>query len=198
MDSETPGSLFMETTDVHSLKPGNLDLQAFASIGGWTFSGKNSKTQPVFGNIAKNEGNRQNFADNVFHLVHERVWIWWHWYCTTLAHLIVSTKMIPKISLLSWHWERRSIRQRKASMGSLSTVPKSYWYLRWFDLPGMLKHADSDNVMSYELHGTSFSAQIGDYKAANSLADYQPTIGSTECSQLTSVHPPISLFCLRI
>ena len=33
---------------------------------------------------------------------------------------------------------------------------KAYRYLRWFDLPLMLKYADWVNMMTYDLHGTSF------------------------------------------
>jgi hypothetical protein len=55
-------------------------------------------------------------------------------------------------------------------LGITFTAPSSYWYLRWFDLPGMLKHVDWINVyvsipfrqrfvntyssMTYDLHGT--------------------------------------------
>lgn len=33
------------------------------------------------------------------------------------------------------------------------TAPSSYWYLRWFDLPGMIKYVDWINLMTYDLHG---------------------------------------------
>lgn len=38
-------------------------------------------------------------------------------------------------------------------LGLTFTVPSSYWYLRWFDLPNMIKYADWINLMSYDLHG---------------------------------------------
>ena len=38
-------------------------------------------------------------------------------------------------------------------LGISFTAPSSFWYLRWFDLPGLLKHADWVNLMSYDLHG---------------------------------------------
>ncbi|MCJ1474244.1 hypothetical protein MMC13_002902 [Lambiella insularis] len=37
--------------------------------------------------------------------------------------------------------------------GLTFTTPSSYWYLRWFDLPNMIKHADWTNFMTYDLHG---------------------------------------------
>lgn len=27
------------------------------------------------------------------------------------------------------------------------TIPASYWYLRWFDMPGLLKYADWTNLV---------------------------------------------------
>ena len=37
--------------------------------------------------------------------------------------------------------------------GITFTAPSSYWYLRWFNLPGMIKYVDWINLMSYDLHG---------------------------------------------
>lgn len=37
--------------------------------------------------------------------------------------------------------------------GLTFTIPSSYWYLRWFDVPGMLQYADWTNMMTYDLHG---------------------------------------------
>jgi chitinase len=39
------------------------------------------------------------------------------------------------------------------SFGLTFTAPSSYWYLRWFDLPGMVKYVDYINLMTYDLHG---------------------------------------------
>ncbi|KAJ0359311.1 hypothetical protein COL922a_014574, partial [Colletotrichum nupharicola] len=33
------------------------------------------------------------------------------------------------------------------------TAPTSYWYLRWFDIKGMVGAAHNMNLMSYDLHG---------------------------------------------
>ena len=39
------------------------------------------------------------------------------------------------------------------TFGLTFTAPSSYWYLRWFDLPNMIKYADWINLMTYDLHG---------------------------------------------
>ena len=155
MDPETPESLFMETADVRTLKSGNLDLQVFASIGGWTFSDNNTKTQPVFGNIAKNEGNRQKFADNVVSFMKEfgfdGVDIDWEYPGAPDrgGHEDDTKNYVALMKTMKDTFDKEA----KGKYGLTFTVPTSYWYLRWFDLPGMLKHADWVNVMSYDLHG---------------------------------------------
>ena len=37
--------------------------------------------------------------------------------------------------------------------GLTFAAPSSYWYLRWFDLPNLVKYADWINLMTYNLHG---------------------------------------------
>lgn len=44
-------------------------------------------------------------------------------------------------------------RSERGSYGITLTIPSSYWYLRWFDLPAMAKYVDWINLMSYDLHG---------------------------------------------
>ena len=58
-------NLVARTADVRSLKSGNSQLEVFVSIGGWTFSDNDTATQPVLGEIASSESNRQKFADNL-------------------------------------------------------------------------------------------------------------------------------------
>jgi chitinase len=36
------------------------------------------------------------------------------------------------------------------SLGLTFTAPSSFWYLRWFDLPGMMKYADWVNLVSFD------------------------------------------------
>jgi chitinase len=40
-----------------------------------------------------------------------------------------------------------------ATLGINFTTPSSYWYMRWYDLPGLLQYADKLNLMTYDLHG---------------------------------------------
>lgn len=42
----------------------------------------------------------------------------------------------------------------RGGYGLTFTIPSSYWYLRWFDVPKMLDAGASwVNLMSYDLHG---------------------------------------------
>lgn len=67
MDSGTPESLFQEITAIKSMKSGlaGSPVEVWVAIGGWTFSNNNTDTQPVFGDIARSEKKRQDFADSL-------------------------------------------------------------------------------------------------------------------------------------
>ncbi|KAK6341164.1 hypothetical protein TWF696_008250 [Orbilia brochopaga] len=45
------------------------------------------------------------------------------------------------------------LRNRNPGWGLTFTAPTSYWYLRWFDIKNLIKHADWMNFMTYDLHG---------------------------------------------
>lgn len=49
---------------------------------------------------------------------------------------------------------RETFDASDGTYGLTFTAPSSYWYLRWFDLPGMVEYADWINLMAYDLHGT--------------------------------------------
>lgn len=66
MDGATPVSLFEDVTDLKNVKS---DLQVWISIGGWTFSDNDTATQPLLGDIARDAGKRQTFANNLLHFV---------------------------------------------------------------------------------------------------------------------------------
>lgn len=158
MDGETPESLFVETADVGSFKAGNLDLKVYISVGGWTFSDKDTKTQPVFGNIARDEGNRKKFAENAVSFMKEfgfdGIDIDWEYPGAPDRGGKPDDK--KNFVALMKTMKETFDKEGKGKYGLTFTVPTSYWYLRWFDLPGMLKYADWVNFMTYDLHGTAF------------------------------------------
>jgi chitinase len=49
---------------------------------------------------------------------------------------------------------RQTFNGSPRRLGLSFTIPSSYWYLKWFDVPELLKYADWTNLMSYDLHGT--------------------------------------------
>ncbi|RAH68797.1 glycoside hydrolase family 18 protein [Aspergillus aculeatinus CBS 121060] len=130
MDSDTPSSLFQDTTNVKSIKS---DIEVFVSVGGWTFSDNNTATQPVYGEIAADAAKRRTFADNVVHF---------------LKHPEDTENYVLLLKTL-----RETFDASGSKFGLTFTAPSSYWYLRWFDLPNMIKYADWINLMTYDLHG---------------------------------------------
>lgn len=48
---------------------------------------------------------------------------------------------------------RSTFNASPRTLGISFTAPSSYWYLRWFDLPSLIKYADWINLMTYDLHG---------------------------------------------
>ncbi|KAF7171146.1 hypothetical protein CNMCM5623_003575 [Aspergillus felis] len=151
MDSSTPSSLFKDATNLKSIKQ---DLSVFVSIGGWTFSDNGTATQPVFGDIAADETSRQTFANNVVHFMKQYGFdgldIDWEYpgapdrggKAEDTANYVLLLKTL-----------RSTFDASGSKFGLTFTAPSSYWYLRWFDLPNMIKYADWINVMTYDLHG---------------------------------------------
>ncbi|KAJ5958936.1 CAZyme family GH18, partial [Penicillium vulpinum] len=151
MDSDTPPSLFSDTTNLKSIKE---DIKVFVSVGGWTFSDNDTATQPVFGDIAASATNRQKFANNVVHFMKQYgfdgIDLDWEYpgagdrggKVEDTANYVLLLKAL-----------RETFDASGSDFGLTFTAPSSYWYLRWFDLPGMLKYADWINLMSYDLHG---------------------------------------------
>ncbi|KAL4861996.1 hypothetical protein BDV12DRAFT_203444 [Aspergillus spectabilis] len=67
---------------------------------------------------------------------------------------ILSTNRLPNRSSLRSDAEPSPEGIPSSFVPITFTAPSSYWYMRWFDLPGMLKYADWMNLMTYDLHGT--------------------------------------------
>ncbi|GAB1211735.1 hypothetical protein ATERTT37_000859 [Aspergillus terreus] len=155
MDSLTPASLFTQTADVRTFKSGLSDLQVYISLGGWTFSDNGTDTQPVFGDITSTEANQQKFAYNLIDFMKkygfDGVDIDWEYPGAgdrggkeaDTENYVLLMKTLRETFDNSAH----------GPYGLTFTIPSSYWYLRWFDVPGMLKYADWTNMMTYDLHG---------------------------------------------
>lgn len=116
------------------------------------------KMRPVFGNIAKNEGNRQKVADNVISFIKEDGFDGIDTDCG--GNKDDTRNIVALMKTLKDTFDKVA----KGNYALTFTVPASYWYIRWFDLPGMLKYTDWVKVMSYDLHGTSCSAHNGGYQ----------------------------------
>ena len=151
MDPQTPAQLFQTTADVKKFNP---DLKIFISVGGWTFSDNGTATQPVYGNIAASIANRQTFANNVVkfmeHYGFDGIDIDWEYPGAPDrgGHPDDTKNFVSLLQTL-----RSTFDNSPRKLGITFTVPSSYWYLRWFDLPNLIKYADWINLMSYDLHG---------------------------------------------
>lgn len=151
MDAATPVSLFDDMSD---LKTTNPDLKIFVSIGGWTFSDNDTYTQPIFGNVARSSSNRQLFANELVAFLtyygFDGVDLDWEYPgASDRGGKEEDTKnYVELVKTL-----RATFDKTGRSLGITFTAPSSYWYLRWFDLPGMMKYCDWVNLMSYDLHG---------------------------------------------
>ncbi|KAI2696119.1 CAZyme family GH18 [Penicillium roqueforti] len=151
MDSATPTSLFSDVTNLKSVKE---DIKVYVSIGGWTFSDNGTDTQPVFGDIAASTSNRKKFANNVVHFMRQYgfdgVDLDWEYpgagdrggKARDTENYVLLLKTLKEVFDDSGN-----------KYGLTFTAPSSYWYLRWFDLPKMVKYADWINIMTYDLHG---------------------------------------------
>ncbi|KAL4812489.1 bacteriodes thetaiotaomicron symbiotic chitinase [Aspergillus spinulosporus] len=155
MDGLTPSSLFTQTADVRTFKTGLSDLEVFVSLGGWTFSDNDTATQPTFGDIARTESNRQTFANNLVDFMKkygfDGVDLDWEYPGAgdRGGHEEDTQNYVLLLKTLRETFDRSS----HGPYGLTFTIPSSYWYLRWFDVPSMLEYADWTNMMSYDLHG---------------------------------------------
>ncbi|KAF2495510.1 hypothetical protein BU16DRAFT_561793 [Lophium mytilinum] len=151
MDSKTPAELFESTV---LTKNDNSALKVFISVGGWTFSDNGTATQPVFGNIASSVQNREKFANNVLAFLNghgfDGIDIDWEY---PGAPDRGGRPEDTNNYVLLLQALRNAFDASPRGLGITFTAPSSYWYLRWFDLPGMLKYSDWVNVMTYDLHG---------------------------------------------
>lgn len=154
MDSETPESLFVQTTAIKDLKSLSSGLEVWVSIGGWTFSDNDTSTQAVFPDIAGDTDKRQTFADNLVSFMtrygFDGVDLDWE-------YPGAGDRGGSKVDTDNYVLLLKTLRETfqaspRGDYGLSFTIPSSYWYLKWFDIPSMLKYADWTNIMTYDLH----------------------------------------------
>ncbi|KAK4186062.1 hypothetical protein QBC35DRAFT_453660 [Podospora australis] len=151
MDGRTPTSLFKETTNLKTLKPG---LEVWVSVGGWTFSDNGTATQPLLGEIARDAGKRQIFANNLLKFLEEHAFdgfdLDWEY---PGAPDRGGKEDDPDNFVKLMATIRATLNRSPRRLGISFTIPASYWYLRWFKVPELLQYADFTCLMSYDLHG---------------------------------------------
>lgn len=152
MDSDTTEDLWQLTVDTKRYNP---NLKVFVAVGGWTFSDNGTATQPLLGEIASTEANRQRFADAVVRFLNTYGFdgLDLDWEYPGAPDRGGKPEDTENYTLLM-KTLRSTFDGSPRPLGLTFTIPSSYWYLRWFDLPGLLKYADWTNLMSYDLHGT--------------------------------------------
>ncbi|VBB73365.1 Putative Glycoside Hydrolase Family 18 [Podospora comata] len=152
MDDETSEDLWQLTVDAKKFNP---SLKVYVAVGGWTFSDNDTVTQPLFGEIASTESNRQKFADGVVKFLNKYGFdgLDIDWEYPGAPDRGGKPEDTPNFVLLL-KTLRSTFDASPRRLGITFTIPSSFWYLRWFDLPGLLQYADWANMMSYDLHGT--------------------------------------------
>lgn len=165
-----PGEDFELITKVANAKMRSPDTKMWVSIGGWSFNDNGTSTQPVFSDIASSLSKQAAFANKLTQFMSQYgfdgVDIDWE-YPGAPDRGGQSTTDIKNYSTLLQIIKLKFSVEKKA-WGLSITVPTSYWYLRWFDLPGLANYVDFFNLMAYDLHGTWDSNDpIGPYAYAH-------------------------------
>lgn len=150
MDSNA-ASLYSRFTALKDKKSG---LQAWISIGGWSFTDP-GPTQKAFTNMVSSQSNRAKFIGNLRQFMDtyafDGVDLDWEYpgaddrggESGDSANYVLLTK------------EMRAAFGTK--YGISMTLPTSYWYLQHFDLPGIQQHIDWFNLMGKSDQAGPFS-----------------------------------------
>ncbi|KAF8908652.1 hypothetical protein CPB84DRAFT_1843537 [Gymnopilus junonius] len=146
----SPGDsdLWRRTT---ALKEGRPALKVFLSIGGWTFN--DPPTQNIFSDMVASTANTNTFIKSILSVMEtyafDGIDIDWEYPgAWDRGGVLADTENYVTFM----EAVKTAFASRK--YGLTFTAPSSFWYLQHFDLPGLLKHADWVNVMTYDLHGT--------------------------------------------
>jgi chitinase len=151
-----PGESFDLITQVANAKMRNPDTKMWVSIGGWTFNDNHTSTQPVFSDISSSLQKQAAFARKLTEFMSQYgfdgVDLDWEYPGAgdRGGHGTADIKNFPVLLQII----KAKFTIEKKAWGLSITVPTSYWYLRWFDLPSIAQYIDFFNIMSYDLHGT--------------------------------------------
>lgn len=139
--------------NVGNVKSKNPSIKIIISVGGWTFTNPGA-SQEIFSDMASSETNRATFISNII------AWLGEYGYDG-----IDFDWEYPGATDRGGHADDGAnyvqfLKELRAAMTASGkdyiitfTAPSSYWYLQYFDLPGMIESADWINFMSYDLHG---------------------------------------------
>ncbi|KAI0865410.1 hypothetical protein F4860DRAFT_307737 [Xylaria cubensis] len=168
---------------IMELKYVNPGVKIIISLGGWTFSDNGTDTQPVFGDIVANEGNRLKFITNLLAFMNQHGFDgvdfdWEYPGAGDRGGNEDDGKNFTDFLFTLWVV---NLLQAKHYLVSFTT-PTSFWYLQHFDLAASMKWVDWTNLMAYDLHGTwdSDKDQVGQIVLAH--------------TNLTEINTALSLF----
>ncbi|OAX79842.1 hypothetical protein ACJ72_05835 [Emergomyces africanus] len=130
-------------TDLKMKKP---SLKSFISIGGWDAGGK------VYSDMAKSDNSRKAFIASVIGFLEkygfDGVDIDWE-------YPVADDRGGAKEDFKTYVQLLKELRAALGEKYGLTVaLPASYWYLRGYDLKGMVEYIDWFNVMAYDIHGT--------------------------------------------
>ena len=141
------GSLYSRFTALKSTKPG---LQAFISVGGWSFTDP-GPTQTAYSNMVSSAGNRASFIKNLMNFMETYGFDgadldWEYPGADDRGGVPADTQNYVALC-----------KEMSAAFGSryqlTVTVPTSYWYLQHFNPADMQESISWFNLMAYDLHG---------------------------------------------
>ncbi|KAJ5653046.1 hypothetical protein N7490_000049 [Penicillium lividum] len=139
--------------DLVDLKSNSPGLSIYLSIGGWSFN--DGDTASYWTDMASTASGRKSWSKSVLSTLKsygfDGVDLDWEYpVATDRGGNPDDTKNY--VSLVSTL--REVLDASGTSYGITFTTPASYWYLQYFDVPGLLSAgADWTNLMTYDLHG---------------------------------------------
>ncbi|KAK0710667.1 hypothetical protein B0H67DRAFT_516214 [Lasiosphaeris hirsuta] len=166
-----PASAYNQLVDLKEKAPG---LKIWLAIGGWTFSDNQTVTQPLWNEVSRTEGNRAKFISGLIKFMSDQgydgVDLDWEYPgagdrggkqedVENFVHLVKDIRRAFDLQVTS----------TGHGWGLSFTAPTSYWYMRWFDLKGLMQAVDWVNLMTYDIHGSwdSPENQIGNIVLAH-------------------------------